>query len=161
MDIELAFQTRHESWSFNRTSALKSFTSSDAYREALDLFLERQHGNEYAFGTPCSLRWLFTDMGLFEYILLKFQMGQRKYQSTPMKAEELSKIKTNDPDAWADLKLRVLQNDFPASEGNASSQENPGTQPSSPTEGPTPSTAVSGHSSPSHPGITTTTALAG
>jgi hypothetical protein len=160
MDMELRFQTRHEQWAFNRMMALREFSSADNFHRIEDTFLERQAGNEYAFGTPCSLKWLFTEFGLFEYILLKFQMGQAKYGSTPIKPDELSWIKNNDKESWADLTLRVLKNDFPVSEGNGQAPPmsgetitETGSSPFLATVVPTPSTAESTPSSVVPPGV--------
>jgi hypothetical protein len=164
LDMEKAFQTAHERWSFNRNIALKPWTSDDAYRELMELWIDRRDANEYAFGTATSLKWLLSEPGIFEYILLKFQRGQGLFHSPAMMRSDLEQIQKNERDVWVDLKLQVLRRDFPRTgdddpnartgEGVAASPplETPTTPSSSQTAGRTPSTGESGPFSADRPG---------
>jgi hypothetical protein len=153
--LELAFQTQHERWALNRVGAMEPWTSRSLFEKLMHLFLDRQGGNEYAFGTPVSITWLFSDPGTFEYLLLKLQKGQVDYGGAPVQRNELQRIKDKEVEVYAKLKAAMMDQDFPKSEGNGqtpASQAGEASTPSSPTADLTPSTVESGASSDVPPG---------
>jgi hypothetical protein len=116
--FELYFQAAHERWARVRLESRRGGMSEDMYLTDLDGFQEMVNENRFAFGTKMSMRWLLSNPGMVEYLLLKIQKGQT-LGGDPIDRDMLTQVSRDDPKAFDEVVTRVLRNDFPNQFGRA------------------------------------------
>lgn len=89
LDLELFLQARHEGWARDRIESGRAFVSEQAYAEDVEQFNELRSANGFAFGTRVSLRWLCTDAGVTEYLLLVSSKGAKEHGGAKLDRDQL------------------------------------------------------------------------